>query len=204
MSLRNKRKQETREQILKYARHLFSDRGYQQTTVSEIAAQSGIAEGTIYNYFDSKGEILVTIFAEYFPQKSYQFNDIKPGKPEDLVEEIINFLEHHLSIVKKLDKSLLREGFSLQLKYKHENENIFKELDKIDQKIIKEVREFLFELKDKKVIVSDVDLYKFTNICYSIYHYNFSKFVMGPQSDYGNFISELKEEIRFIIREILM
>ena len=43
--------------IVEIARH-----GYFDTTVSMIARRAGVADGTIYLYFQSKEEILVSIF----------------------------------------------------------------------------------------------------------------------------------------------
>lgn len=48
-----------RREILEAAAALFAEQGYQRTSVKEIADRAGIAPGTIYLYFDSKGELLV-------------------------------------------------------------------------------------------------------------------------------------------------
>ncbi|WP_324189226.1 TetR/AcrR family transcriptional regulator [Nocardia otitidiscaviarum] len=47
-----------RRQIVEAAYAVFSARGYEASTVSAIAAQAGIAQGTVYRYFHSKREIL--------------------------------------------------------------------------------------------------------------------------------------------------
>jgi AcrR family transcriptional regulator len=47
-----------REEIVQAAMRLFARQGYARTTTKEIAAEAGIAEGTIYKYFASKLEIL--------------------------------------------------------------------------------------------------------------------------------------------------
>jgi AcrR family transcriptional regulator len=47
-----------REQILTATRHLIAEQGYERTTTAQIARRAGISEGTIYNYFSSKGAIV--------------------------------------------------------------------------------------------------------------------------------------------------
>jgi AcrR family transcriptional regulator len=47
-----------REQILTAMRQLIAEQGYERTTTAQIARRAGISEGTIYNYFSSKGAIL--------------------------------------------------------------------------------------------------------------------------------------------------
>jgi len=55
--------QARRGQILKAAAAVFSEKGYHRATSKDIAAAAGISEGTIYNYFRSKSDLLVAIIA---------------------------------------------------------------------------------------------------------------------------------------------
>ncbi|MGD2105899.1 MAG: helix-turn-helix domain-containing protein, partial [Anaerolineae bacterium] len=50
-----------RREILQAAAGLFAEKGYQRTAVKEVAERAGIAPGTIYLYFDSKGDLLVEL-----------------------------------------------------------------------------------------------------------------------------------------------
>ncbi|MGD9043948.1 MAG: TetR/AcrR family transcriptional regulator [Desulfobacterales bacterium] len=54
-------KEDTRSRITKAATKLFAENGYQQTTIAEIAKMVGLAEGSIYEHFRGKEEILLTI-----------------------------------------------------------------------------------------------------------------------------------------------
>jgi len=49
-------------QILDAATHVFSEKGFHATTTRDIAKTAGISEGTIYNYFGGKLEVLLGIF----------------------------------------------------------------------------------------------------------------------------------------------
>ncbi|MBI1847132.1 MAG: TetR/AcrR family transcriptional regulator [Candidatus Rokubacteria bacterium] len=52
------------QQILDAAIRVFARHGYYNSRVSDIAREAGIAAGTIYLYFKTKDEILVTLFRE--------------------------------------------------------------------------------------------------------------------------------------------
>jgi TetR/AcrR family fatty acid metabolism transcriptional regulator len=52
------------QQIIDAAIRVFARTGYYNSRVSEIAREAGIASGTIYLYFKTKDEILVTLFRE--------------------------------------------------------------------------------------------------------------------------------------------
>src|SRR5437868_8748555 len=54
-----------RERILRAATDVFARNGYFNSKVAEIAKAAGVADGTIYLYFDGKEDLLVTIFREH-------------------------------------------------------------------------------------------------------------------------------------------
>jgi AcrR family transcriptional regulator len=49
------------EQILKTAATLFASKGFHRTTTKEIAEAADVSEGTLYNYFESKNDLLFGI-----------------------------------------------------------------------------------------------------------------------------------------------
>ncbi len=50
-----------RTQILMGAARVFTEKGYHKATTKEIAQAAGVSEGTIYNYFDNKRELLLAM-----------------------------------------------------------------------------------------------------------------------------------------------
>ena len=54
-----------RERILRAAIDVFAQSGYFNAKVSEIAKAAGVADGTIYLYFDSKEDLLTSVFREH-------------------------------------------------------------------------------------------------------------------------------------------
>lgn len=52
------------QQIIDAALRVFARNGYYNSRVSDIAREAGIASGTIYLYFKTKDDILVTLFRE--------------------------------------------------------------------------------------------------------------------------------------------
>ena len=63
-SVTGMRDPEKPQQIIDAAVRVFARNGFYNSRVSDIAREAGIASGTIYLYFKTKDEILVTLFRE--------------------------------------------------------------------------------------------------------------------------------------------
>ncbi len=63
ISLRERKKRQTRQRLIEAALRLFQDQGYDDTTVEQIAAAAQVAKGTFFNYFETKEAILPALVA---------------------------------------------------------------------------------------------------------------------------------------------
>ena len=66
-SRRQQRAAGRRRDILAAAATVFRQKGYDRATTREIAAAADVSEGTIYNYFRSKNELLMGIVRDIVP-----------------------------------------------------------------------------------------------------------------------------------------
>src|SRR4051812_26683632 len=57
-----------RNELLGIAADLFADRGYNATTVRDIADEAGILSGSLYHHFDSKESMIDTILSSFIEQ----------------------------------------------------------------------------------------------------------------------------------------
>jgi AcrR family transcriptional regulator len=114
--LRERKKQQTRETIVRVALELFGERGYDETTLAEIAEAADVSPRTIFSYFDSKEEIL-------FCEESHSLDEVKAAleqRPEGTttVDAIRNLLsampapDDHA----RLRKRVITSSPALQLK----------------------------------------------------------------------------------------
>jgi AcrR family transcriptional regulator len=62
---REQQREERRKQILDAALVVFGEKGFHASNVSDVAAQAGVSQGTIYWYFDSKDELLSAAILAY-------------------------------------------------------------------------------------------------------------------------------------------
>jgi AcrR family transcriptional regulator len=79
-----------RSQILEAAVQVFAEKGFHRATVKEIASTAGIAEGTIYNYFGSKRELLIAMIDKFALESVKQIlSDEAYSDPKDLIRAIL-------------------------------------------------------------------------------------------------------------------
>ena len=55
--IREQKKRKTRKAIMEAAVRLFSEKGFEKTSIEQLARAAGIGKGTIYSYFETKTEI---------------------------------------------------------------------------------------------------------------------------------------------------
>lgn len=78
---------ETRKNILECAKRLFSKRGYERTSLSDIAKYSGVSRGAIYWHFESKEDLLINL-VEYVDNNTecvrYFYESASPTEQDPL------------------------------------------------------------------------------------------------------------------------
>ena len=98
------RPQSKRERILRAATDVFAQSGYFNAKVSEIARAAGVADGTIYLYFDGKEDLLTSIFRDH--TRNYLQSLERDVANVSRAEERIRIaIRHHLETLGR-DRSL--------------------------------------------------------------------------------------------------
>ncbi len=93
-----------RTQILLGAAQVFAEKGFHKATTKKIAKAAGISEGTIYNYFDNKRELLVAMI-EFISMQSLK-NILGGELPQD---------PHELFTLILRDRQQLIQGYGYLL-----------------------------------------------------------------------------------------
>ncbi len=61
---------ERREHILQSALKVFAEDGYHNASISKVSKEAGISKGLMYNYFESKEELLQTLIGDYLDEEN--------------------------------------------------------------------------------------------------------------------------------------
>jgi len=79
--------------ILRSAESVFAEKGYLQATISEIARMASVSEGTIYEYFDNKDDLLFSIPEQRFKEHISALDEIFELKTP--LRKLRRFIRYH-------------------------------------------------------------------------------------------------------------
>lgn len=119
-----------RQRLVDSAKLAFAQKGYHETSISEIVRQAGIARSTFYQYFDSKLHLFESILESFLQdlREAIEPISIAPGSPTPLVQiqenltrvlnlvleegDLTRILMHHTGALDRTMVSRLEEFYS--------------------------------------------------------------------------------------------
>ena len=91
----NKSNNDKYHQILNAAIKVFAEQGYHKATISQVAREAGVADGTIYIYFKNKADILFNFFS-YKTRRVFDRFKGEVENAEHAEDKLRNLIRRHL------------------------------------------------------------------------------------------------------------
>lgn len=138
-----------KQEIILVAVELFSKKGYEHTSVEEIAKESGMAKGSFYKYFHSKDDLLFEVFSQLPKQFKEGLKNIyikRYGSSHERVRDFIAICFEN--IFSSRIHFLLDMVFKLQLL---KNEQLEREANQIEHDYNVWLKEFLLDIYGPKI-----------------------------------------------------
>jgi len=107
-----RRREQKKQNILEAALHLFMDLGVQKVSISDIAKKANVSQVTIYNYFESKHNLVHQVFLYYIDKATSNFEKVIYSDmpfPEKIKMLIFNKKEIASSINEEFYQYLMKE-----------------------------------------------------------------------------------------------
>ena len=150
-------REQKQSQIAKAAIALFAEKGFENTSIKDIALKTGIGKGTLYHYFESKDAILYRASLEILTEfeKSMSDSFLKKRHPSDKLRVL---MQEAMSITEEVEQ-IFFVYMELWLIHLRENQygrfmDIFRELLQGFRIVVRDIIE---EGKQKKLYRQDVD-----------------------------------------------
>ncbi|MDM5197238.1 TetR/AcrR family transcriptional regulator [Fictibacillus enclensis] len=196
VNLREQRKIENQKKIIEVASDFFSNKGFQQTTISEIAKQAQVGVGTIYNYYSSKGVLLLAVFSNFMERlKDEGQQEIQINKG-NIIELLTGFMKRTTLVFEQFPKTFWREIFHVMTDETDETRHLRKSLFGFDQEIISWV-ETIIEAHSDCFRVS-VNRKEASTAIYGAAMTLVMLYIYDDQMTYDQFLIQLENQIKFI------
>jgi AcrR family transcriptional regulator len=114
LRVRQKRDREAR--IVEAAAALFQERGFEETTMQEVAGRAGLAVGTLYNYFRSKSDLGLALVRRDADEGLAAGEKILKSPPDDPARALMALLERAMAPFARHERRLWRELVSAALR----------------------------------------------------------------------------------------
>ena len=153
--------EEKRNKILEVAREAFGVHGFAKTTIKLIALKAGLAQGTVYTYFDNKEQLFLSVTGEILDVFSEGMNRITLSSA-NLYEKFNEFLQFGFSLLKKVHP-LLRGMYS----------------DMNRRELLREALNRICDLVEELFLSADPQIQLFGNVSKSTRRFNLGIMVSG-------------------------
>jgi TetR/AcrR family fatty acid metabolism transcriptional regulator len=125
--------------ILNAAIKVFAEQGFHQSTVSQVAREAAVADGTIYLYFKNKDDILVQ-FYQYKTKQIFERFREEVEKAESAVDKLQRLIRCHLTEFQK-DRNMAIVYQAETHQNRRIGSELLREMSKMYRDIISEVVE---------------------------------------------------------------
>jgi len=97
-SRRARRADERWENIVRSAIRVFGEKGYDRTTIRDVAEEVGMLGGSLYYYIDSKEDLLVAVLEEAH-RRGWEALTVPPIDETDVLTAVRTVVERHVTFI---------------------------------------------------------------------------------------------------------
>jgi AcrR family transcriptional regulator len=189
--LREKQKALRHDRILEAAARLFREHGYEHVKMEAIAAEAEVATGTIYNYYQNKGDLLVAIVSLEV-EEVLRGGEAVIARPQGGVEAAVDaliggYVAHSLHY---LSKEMWRQAMAISTT--QPNSPFGETYAALDVALSRQTCALLAKLQDMGLLSPEADAARIGEVIFNNTNMNFVIFVKSePMS-----MDELRELLR--------
>lgn len=198
--IREKKKKRTNEDILVAAQKLFIEKGFDNTSIEEIASCAGVGTGTIYNYYKNKADIFVEAIRYGFKdERDKNMSEFSKLEGTSVSEIIFSFIESYVKKVRWVfSKKLARELIKVTVGHMGKKNNLVKKLADEDFKFMEKIEELINELKNQGLVKKTKDSKVLSELVYSALAFEILMFLYEDDIT----MEKVEDKIRIKIKAI--
>ena len=187
----------TKNKILEASERMFIQQGYDQTTTKAIAQACHIAEGTIFNYFKSKDDILVTIFENQLHTQLNTIDDEDVVNFNALIEQIIKPFNQ----LRVIPKKLMIDIIVIAVKKMKKKPSYMDRLAAMDYRYMAQIETLIKPLLKPSITISTHEI---SEIIYGSLFVELMMYLYHKEQSFEVFKTKVKQKVLFILNPCLI
>lgn len=199
--LRARKKAKSEARILDAALSSFRARGFDDARMEQIAEMSDLSIGTLYNYFPTKGDLLVAIVVLETEDTLAAGNTIVENPPDDPAEALLAlagaWYRHSFRL---LDKKLWRHAFAMMIERPDTPSAI--QFAQNDANLRVQIADLVQALQSLGYVRQDVDPKDVGLTTFNIIDRTFMMFVTDDTMDYARLMETLRRQLHITGRAL--
>lgn len=183
--------------ILFAAEKVFADKGYHQATIAEIAKNADVAEGTIYEYFKSKRELLFSIPDFRFKDHINKLGEIFEIK--NPIRKLRRFIRYHFMLY--LTQSNFSKIFLLhiQLNRKFYDSHVYLTF----KNYLRTIEDVIEEGKKSGLMRSDINPRIFKNLFLGAFSHMALRWLILDKENKIDKMEEIEEAVYLLTKAVV-
>ncbi|KYD20998.1 TetR/AcrR family transcriptional regulator [Caldibacillus debilis] len=199
----DKKPTDKKQKIAEAAVQLFAEKGYANTSTSEIAKRAGVAEGTIFRHYGTKENLLLSILLPFLKESL-------PGMAESVFREIssqgMDSLEDFFRALLKNRYQFFKENreiFQVFIKELLYNENFRNEIvPHFTENVFQRIRQTIVHFQERGEI-RDLPAQSLARTIFTfVFSFFVSRFVLMPENAFLDDETELENFVQIVLHGI--
>ncbi|SFO60124.1 transcriptional regulator, TetR family [Mesorhizobium sp. NFR06] len=199
--LRERQKADRHRRIIEAAAELFREVGYEGAKIEAIAAQAEVSIGTIYNYYQNKGDILGAIV-------SLEVNEVlnagrgvvasPPANVGDALDTLIGiYIEHSLNY---LSKEMWRQAMAISTQLPDSPFGLA--YTGLDRALTEQIRALIARLQEIGLVRPDIDGPAVGELIFNNMNMMFIEFVKHDEARIPELRAAIRRQNRILVAAI--
>ncbi|MER8631770.1 TetR/AcrR family transcriptional regulator [Mesorhizobium opportunistum] len=199
--LRARQKADRHRRIIEAAAALFRDAGYEGAKIEAIAMQAEVSVGTIYNYYENKGDILGAIV-------SLEVNEVlnagrgvvarPPANVGDALDTLVGiYIEHSLHY---LSKEMWRQAMAISTQLP--DSPFGQAYTALDRSLTEQIRALITRLQEIGLVRQDIDGTALGELIFNNMNMMFIEFVKRDEAKIPELRTAIRRQNRILVAAI--
>jgi AcrR family transcriptional regulator len=179
LPLRERKKLKARAAILRAARRLIGERGYEQATMRDIATDAELSYQTLYNYFPTKALILQEILTDQVQHVAAEIEDILQSYEGGLLEALDAVNRIRFDLIAHEDRDLWRIVTADLIHHTEEADAVYR---LIDQEAHSALEALLRQAQAGAELTDGVEVPLLADTLFCLFQQHLSRFLFSDHS----------------------